>query len=252
MRELILLGVTLFLSLGAPVYIYFRTKMVESETKGSDLSAVRVFKLTATIAGANIIGFWLMLAILGDILLNSVISTKLILLSVILLTVMGLAFYGSGIYITSVVLEDYTLPQLRRSNKFKTQFIATHLFHGPISHVQIFSGYMLTIFILAVMDTFTGAVTTSLTPYLLAAGALSGTMYAAAQIFNGTYPYQFITSFLSLIFLAIYLYISNKYLFDYSVPVFFFGFSVVFQSIIFSYMMLFGLKNKKMWDMSGW
>ena len=46
-------------------------------------------------------------------------------LSVLLIVFACLMFYGGGIYVTSILLEDFTLPDLRSVPHFKTQFIET-------------------------------------------------------------------------------------------------------------------------------
>ncbi len=126
-----------------------------------------------------------------------------ILISSFFLLVTGLTCYGSGIYITSVVLEAFTLPNLRRVTAFKTQFIATHLFHSPISHFLIYSGYISALFSLALLELLSTFELLTNLPISLSAIPV-GIIFAVAQIYNRTYPYQLVTSlFLSSIYLLL-------------------------------------------------
>lgn len=129
-------------------------------------------------------------------------SSLSIFISILFLLTTGITFYGSGIYITSIVLEAYTLPHLTKVNAYKTQFIATRLFHGPISHFLIYSGYIFALFLLALLELFS--------PYILKTHALVsllglpiGIVFALAQIYNTTYRYQLVVSLFCFVIFSI-------------------------------------------------
>jgi hypothetical protein len=180
------------------------------------------------------------------------INTFNIIVLVLFFMVTGFSFYGNGIYITSVVLEAFTLPELKRLSSFKTQFVVTHLFHGPISHILIYSGYIIALFLLGILDMLTGQGSLRVIPYLLICGAIVGIMYALGQIFNGTIPYQFFTCLFSLIAFIAFLGFKQFSLFGFSIASYFFSFAITFLISSFVYYLLKGRKKDNIWDLSGY
>ena len=165
-----------------------------------------------------------------------------------------LTFYGEGIYLTSIVLEAYTLPQLRKINYFKTQFIATHLFHGPISHILIYSGWILVFFALALLDLINGAMVTGYTiKILLITGGITGFVYALAQVYNGTTPYQFITGMLTLTGLLLTSVATNNSIFASGIATYFLALIIIFNLTLLSYFVFLLIRKQKIdLDRSGY
>lgn len=191
----ILLGLSVGVSVGAPLYILFRDKMGKRLAQVSNYSRRRVFKLTVINLTLNIlVGSILIGMFLNLLMLSKAFGFFQIVCSLLFFISAGATFYGNGIYITSIVLEAYTLPQIQRVKEFKTQFIATHLFHGPISHVLIYSGWPVAMFFLALLEHL--SLTGFLYPkYLLIVGAMTTAVaYSIGQIYNHTAPYQMITN----------------------------------------------------------
>jgi len=200
LQQLSIFVLSLEIIFGTPVYIFFRNKM----TKGAydvktGYSQSKVFKLTTInmliMMSAYLPFLFALIGILNYQIPHEPVS-MLLFLGFLITT--GLIFYGCGIYITSIVLEAFTLPKLRNASGFKTQFIATHLFHGPTSHFLIYSGAIFSLFILALLEYILGsqhAVNNALVFLSLPVGLF----YAFAQIYNNTYFYQLATSLISLI-----------------------------------------------------
>lgn len=210
LENIVLSVLSFVLILGTPIYVYYRNRMVESATtKTSGYTKFRVvrltlFNITATMTFCGLF----MLLYLSIVNFTFPQDLTSFILSFLLFTTLGLCFYGAGIYITSIVLEAFTLPNLKKITSYKTQFIATHLFHGPISHVLVYSGFIFALLILSLLEfSTTGTVASEI---LLILAIPTGIMYAFAQIYNQTYPYQLVTAIFSLAALLIYKSISLK------------------------------------------
>lgn len=195
LNSIILLIFSLGITVGTPIYIFFREKMGNRTIQTSDFSKQRVFKLTTINFFLNGLAGLVLLGILLNLL--AVIESFEIyqnVLALLFLVSAGATYYGNGIYITSIMLEAYTLPQLQKIKEFETQFIATHLFHGPISHFLIYSGWPLAMFFLALLE-LTSLQPTNLFGFLLIIGGITTAItYSIGQIYNHTYPYQMITN----------------------------------------------------------
>lgn len=202
--ELSLIALSLLVLVGTPTYIFFRNKMVRRQTTGTGgFTYRRVVTLTLTnIAVISTVYLFFQLMFISVLHFQFPTSSVAIFVSILFLLTTGITFYGSGIYITSIVLEAYTLPHLTKVNAFKTQFIATRLFHGPISHFLIYSGFIFAFFLLAILEL--------LSPYILkphqwvsALGLPIGGIFALAQIYNKTYRYQLVVCIFCLIIFSI-------------------------------------------------
>src|SRR3989344_3442306 len=204
MIESILFVLPVAVTVGVPLYIYYRERMSKKKGDRQDRSRKRVFKLTAINlllnTAATVYFFIIFLLIIAS--LTGPIGTVEFSLSILFMLIVGITYYGNGIYITSIVLEDYTLPDLRKAMSYKTQFIATHLFHGPISHILIYCGWLYIFLTLAVLDIASGGGVLLRQPNMLfASGLFVGVVYAVAQIYNGTVPYQSILGFVATVIL---------------------------------------------------
>lgn len=157
--------------LGVPSYIYFRNSMTNQSKSEADFSRRRVVKLTTINLFLNSLAMFYFLyvfySISREIYVYNYFQTLTILVAIFAIF---LTFYGNGMYITSIVLEAYTLPQIRHLPQFKTQFLATHLFHGPISHILIYSGWLIFFLCMAVLDLFRIGSNYTIWPILLGGG----------------------------------------------------------------------------------
>lgn len=202
--ELSLIILSLLVLVGTPTYVFFRNKMVRHQIVGKGgFTYRRVVTLTLTnIAVISTVYLFFQLMFISVLHFQFPTSSLSIFISILFLLTTGITFYGSGIYITSIVLEAYTLPHLTKVTAFKTQFIATRLFHGPISHFLIYSGFIFAFFLLAILELFSPYV---LKPHLWVSllGLPIGIIYALAQIYNKTYRYQLVVSLFCLAFFSI-------------------------------------------------
>lgn len=113
--------------------------------------------------------------------------------------------YGSGAYIASIVSEEYTLNKLEKMQEFKVLNLPVKLFHGPISHIMIFSGGLVILWLLALLEIALELKTESplVTVQYFICGVAFGVMYAIAQIRNLTWKDQLAwMGFISLIFVV--------------------------------------------------
>jgi len=255
LHELILILSVIGLLFGAPIYIFFRKKMLQNPAENG-FNKRRVFKIVAINIILNITASLTFILILVSMLSGQWfigLNKSILIITIIYLIIIGLCSYGNGMYITSVVIETFTPPALRGKKSFKTQFIATHLFHGPISHILIYSGYIIVLFLLGVID-FDMGNTTSLLPWIMViCGLCAGVIYSAAQNFNGTILYQWITALITgVIFISTFFTEIITSLFEYSFATFYFFFSLAFLMTSLGYLFLRKRRGENLWDMSGY
>lgn len=152
LTDLSLVALTITAIIATPVYFHFRGRMSRSHPQ-FHFSKKRVVKITTINIALLFIGF---VQFLGLYLLAinraGTFKIEYAVLSIFLIFIIGLIFYGSGMYITSIVLESYAIPELTKSDFFKTQLKAMKLFHHPMSHVLVFSGWMFAMLILAFLN----------------------------------------------------------------------------------------------------
>lgn len=203
-NSIILLTLSFGVTVGVPLYILFRDKMGKELANNLNFSRRRVFKLTAINLTLNsLIGLVLLGMFLNLLILFNSFSIYHIALALLFFVSAGTTFYGNGIYITSIILEAYTLPQLQRIKEFKTQFIATHLFHGPISHVLIYSGWPIAMFFLSLLELTSLQDTNFPGGLLIIGGMATAIAYSVGQIYNHTYLYHLVTNSVLGIILSI-------------------------------------------------
>jgi hypothetical protein len=258
-EEILLLVPSVVLVTGILSYIFFREKMLKKPVSERNHSRKRVVKVTAINFFLNLVAalyFSLFLFLVlqrKGVTYNSPVMISL--LAAYLITIC-ITFYGNGIYITSILLEDFTPSDLRLVKSFETQFIATHLFHGPISHILIYSGWMIVFLILAVIDMLWNLSSVSSNfPVLIIAGGVTGFFFALSQIYNGTAIYQYFTSTVIVIVFTTFLLMNDGNFSTAPIASFYYGLIAVFEIIIGSYLTLlavFKLENKNIhWDKSG-
>ena len=173
------------------------------------------------------------------------------LISAFFLLAAGITFYGGGIYITSVVIETLTPKQAREDSLFRRQTLAINLFHGPISHIIIFSGFIISGALLAILDLYTGPTLDSLPRYILASGAILGLTMGYAQITNGTAPYQTITGIFCVVALFILDRFENWKFTSSPVGIYMIGFFITFL-LLNLYYFNFRWKWKNLWSRAGY
>jgi len=250
-EENLLLLLTVAVIIGAPLYMYFREKMIKKPVSLRTHSRRRVIKLTMINIALNLTAslFFSIFLILILQRSNLLSDPALLILVIIYLVIMWLTFYGNGIYITSIVLEDFTLTELRVVNSFKTQFIATHLFHGPISHILIYSGWLFVLLILSIIEIHLKLPAPSTYwPIMLISGVVMGVFYAFAQIYNGTAVYQLFSGTVAMFIIAITLILNRINLAFVPVATYFAGLIASFELILIgylSYLMILKAKGKK-------
>lgn len=238
-EKVLLFLLTFSVVIGVPSYIFFREKMVKKPQNLRVHSRRRVVLLTAVNLALNLLVATFFSTFLLLILnrANFLFDQRLIALVLGYLLAMGLTFYGNGIYITSVVLENFTLPELRSLKAFKTQFIVTHLFHGPISHILIYSGWILVLLILSILDLHLPLSTPeSQWLILLIAGGILGAFFSIGQIYNGTAFYQFLTGTISAYVTAYLLLVKQVSLSVVPITSYFVGFLISFELVIATYL----------------
>ena len=249
-------SLTASLTVGVPAYIFFRNRMVSSTPTPRSFSRRRVIKVTlANILLNSFVGMHLLVLFLATIFNQPLGNISQVLASLLFLLVSGMTFYGNGIYITSIVLEAFTLPQLRRFKEFKTQFIATHLFHGPISHVLIYSGWPIALLTIALLNAANphSQIIYSFLIYatLLFCSLISGVGFAIGQIYNKTFPYQYISVLFCLTVLSYTLIIKNINLFSSPTYIFLFGFCLSTILVLSPYILWYLHKHGQIhWDIS--
>lgn len=249
--EQLIFLLTFLIAIGTPTYIYHRKKMVKAKSL-QKFSKKRVFKVTLINLSINVAMYIFFLIMLLTILFKTPHTSRLIIMvAMSSLVVLGLSFYGSGIYVASITHKAFTLPELKNLESYKTQHIATHIFHGPISHVLMFSGYTIAFFLLSILDIFTGRGSLGIAPYIFGCGAVLGWFFGMSQIFNGSIPYQFLTSVATFMILLMYAQKTHHSIFRYSVATYFIGFSISFLLTALFYYFYRGRYKDNIWDLSG-
>lgn len=249
---------TISVVVGVPVYLNFRERMVTNQKDIKKHSKRRVIKLTFINFGLNLVialffstFMLLMLRKVGFVLNNT-----LMVLVISYFVIIWLTFYGNGIYITSIILEDFTLPQLKSIKAYGTQFIATQPFHGPISHTLIYSGWILVFLILSILNIYLPYTMQANRPiYILIAGGILGIFYAVGQIYNGTAIYHFFTALFSSVVIIKLLLVNDVGINTIPITSYFIGFLASFVSVLAVYLLFIIIFRKQKghvkWDTSG-
>lgn len=220
--------------------------MTRARFTHSNYSKKRVIKLTVL----NILMMFVMLSIFLALYVSIIskattFEAEYIILSVLLVIIIGLTFYGEGIYITSIVLEAYTIPELTKSEFFKTQLVALKLFHHPISHILVFSGFMFILLILAFLESSIGSSNPQNLKTLLFAGALAGAVFAYAQIKSSTAIFNLPASLVCFVLLLLNFQISHQTLTHSIIGSYYLIFLAVFNLTTLSYVLTLKRRHKK-------
>jgi hypothetical protein len=104
-----------------------------------------------------------------------------------------LVAYGSGLYIISIIKEQFTTKSLRLHPEYRILYITNQFFHGPVSHVYIYSGGLVLFFLISLFEML------DLNLYIpsvkeiviyIISGVFAGSTLLAAQINNLTWKHQ--------------------------------------------------------------
>ncbi len=244
--ELILTGVTSIFVLGTPMYLYFRGRMSRSRIKKTTYSKRRVIKITLINILVHFIALLLLFGLYFAVIANTrTFNIEYIILSLLFFILITLIFYGGGIYVTSIVLEAYTIPELTKSEFFKTQLIAIKIFHHPISHILVFSGGLFAMLILALLDLTVGNLTPTNIPLLIFAGFLGGVFYAYAQIHNGTAIFQIPAGLICLALLFLGIHFQKSSIYQTTLGIYFLTALIMFDLSLLIYILSLKRRNKK-------
>lgn len=231
---LLTLSTTTFL--GVPLYLYFREKMLLKKSK-INYTRKRIIKLTlVNIFLTLFVTMQLLGVLIGILLRDSSYTVQAIFLSSLFILVICLVFYGAGMYISSIVIEAYTSPILRKHKSFLTQYAATQLFHGPASHILVYGGCVIALFVLSILDLARPNQTDALTaPIIIGLGMLTGIFFTASQIYNKTYLYQLIVVSICISLLSLLSFNKNINITFTPIFSFFFSFCIAFVIAISFY-----------------
>lgn len=233
-------------------FFYFRNKMAKSPNP-ENFSEKRLLKITIInlILNSVIAATFLFIFAGLELPLTRLTDPKLLALSIAFLFTISLTYYGNGIYIASVVIETFTRPELRKNRFFKTEFLATNSFHGPISHILVFSGYIVTLAILCIIDLQLNREITFNIWVVITAGIALGLAFTYSQIQNGTAPFQVFSTIAALIVIVFYA-LANHLPIEKSVTsIYFVAFSTSFLFLGATWA-LFGWKRINVWKRWGY
>ena len=152
---------------------------------------------------------------------------------------------------TAVIIDTLTPKHVRNTPHLRKQLLATHIFHGPISHIIIFSGFIVSGALLAILDLATGATTDSFPKLILFSGAILGLAMGYAQITNGTAPFQTVTGIICIVALFILDHFLNWKFSASPMGVYLIGFFVTFL-LLNLYYFNFRWKWKNLWNRAGY
>lgn len=246
------MGLSSLFAIATPPFLRFRERMSRNANPKT-YTKKDVMRFTAFNIFINSFTYFGFMLIFLSILKkpNVVFTLPLYLISAFFLLAAGITFYGSGIYMTSVIIDTLTPKEVRKNLKLRKQLLATHLFHGPISHIIIFSGFIVSGALLTILDLSTGPTLDSLPKLILVSGAILGLFMGYAQITNGSAPYQTITG----LFCVAALFILDKFenwKFTLSpLGAYMIGFFITFL-LLNLYYIIFQWKWKNLWGRSGY
>lgn len=252
LQEISLVGLSGIFAIAAPPFLHFRERMSKNADPKT-YSKKQVIRFTAINIFLNSFAFFgFMLIFLSIITKPDVVFTfPLYLTSALFLLAAGITFYGCGIYMTSVIIDTLTPRDVRKTPELRKQLLATSMFHGPISHIIIFSGFIVSGALLAILDLSTGPTLDTLPRYILVSGAILGLTMGYAQITNGTAPYQTITGIICIIALFIMDKFENWKFTSSPIGIYMIGFFITFI-LLNLYYFNFRWKWKNLWTRSGY
>jgi hypothetical protein len=252
LQEISLVSLSSGFAIAAPSFLYFRKKM-SKEKEPSKHSRNRIIRFTAYNLILNSLAYFgFMLVFLGIISKPGVtMNLPLVFASTCFLLASAITFYGCGIYITAVITETLTPQEFRKMPYFKRQFTVTNMFHGPISHTIIFSGFIVAGALLCILDLMTGPTIDSIPRLLLVGGGIMGLSMGYSQIINGSAPYHTVIGIVSVVGLYVLDRVEGWKFTSSPVGIFMIGFFVAFL-LLNIYTIIFRWKGKNIWGRSGY
>jgi hypothetical protein len=238
-------GLSLFSLLIIPTYFIARSKMAKSAFVGDPPPSYYSKQRITKIATLNFLLVFLSLTYI-TILMFSIkmhssdwllFSTTDVLLFILFFLFCCLICYGAGMYIISIIKEQFTTKSLETHPEYKILFLTNLYFHGPISHVLIFSGGFMLFLLMALLEIAhpINAVPNFYAYFYVINGVIFGVLILASQILNQTWKHQFPWMFTIY---TLYLVILGSGVIEFEVM----PFNLFFT--IFGFVLSFGLLSK--------
>jgi len=252
LQEISLVSLSGIFTLAAPQFLRFRERM-SKDSKPETYSKKSVIRFTAFNLFLNSLAYFGFMLIFLSIITKPGITfdIPLFLAAAFFLLSSGVTFYGCGIYMTAVIIDTLTPKHVRNAPHLRKQLLATNLFHGPVSHIIIFSGFIVSGALLAILDLSTVPTPDSLPKLVLFSGAILGLSMGYAQITNGTAPYQTVTGIVCIIALFLLDKFGNWKFTSSPMGIYMIGFFVTFL-LLNLYYFNFHWKWKNLWNRSGY
>lgn len=252
LQEISLLCLSAIFTFGTPIFFYFRDKM-SANPNPQNFSRKRVFKLIFLYLFVHNVTYGAFALIFLSILFKShfILTPLILILSLFLAIIGGFTYFGGGMYILSIIIEVFTVKQLKNNAFFKPLFTINNLFHGPISHCFIYSSIIVGLTFFAILDTVVGSINNTFNGLILPAGILLGLSFAIAQVKNGTAAFQFVTGVICLSIFIIFGKFINWQFNGGVVVVYFLSFILSFLFVSIMSIFIFW-KNKNIWGRSGY
>ena len=234
--NLLIIG-TLACYIMVPVYTLLRKKMhkvPEREDIPDDFYTVfRIIRTVVLHIAFTMSYIIMMLLITNELLAGEAANLSRVpaLITFAFVMILTIITYGSGMYITTIISEEYTKKQLADQPDFQPLHISQLFFHGPLSHVVMYTGMLLAKVIMSQFELYIPQDNSNVAIFLVV-GMAFGVVNGVAQITNLTWKHQLIWMpqvFLLQLVLAI---INGVNIFDYNYHSFVFGNAVVTISIM--------------------
>lgn len=181
----------------APIYLFYRIKITRNHEDRhlSYYTKRRIFNVTSIELFIVIVGLIILSSLLIAIkarenlfVFNNYEVGIFIAFFVLCITVA----FGVGSYVTSIITEQYTLKDLKNHSSFNTLFLVNEFYHGPVSHVLMFSSGITLFFLIALLEYFNPIKYVS--PILLFSyfiyGIFFGLGFFVSQIQSQTWKHQ--------------------------------------------------------------
>jgi len=169
--------------IGAPIYLYLRSRMVKSDFSYSKRHIVKVvFLHMASMSGITLLHSLILISLLHNIGNVSLINFQNFIFQIVLL---GIALYGGGMYITCILVEHFSA---RRSKQVTYLQKTLRLIHGPLSHITFEIAYLVAFCNIALIQQRLGLLgSMEYSSLFFLTGVITGIALALALIGNGTY-----------------------------------------------------------------
>lgn len=229
------------------IYLILRSKMTKPKIKDPTYSTLRVLKIININFFLNMTVMFVNLYVTANIFSRIVFNPiSIFFLALYILSIL-IVIYGCGIYVTTIVLNCYLKDPITNAG-----LKADHLLHGVISHVLIFSGWLLAMFFQGILEVnFARPELTTLELPLLISGLVFGFIFAILQIVNDTYIYQMMVGLATALIFYINIFANGIIVFDHPYGGYYLGFIFVCSSILLSHVCYRLITKKKIsWNRS--